>query len=226
MKKQISLTGLLWLLLLLWLFTSCDKTPSVYSANNFTPLLSDSAAVPGARIAVINGLEGSWRGLEHRIVITRNSIMKGNSSGELEAQPARTYTIQLEDTLPPGKLDLMDTTPGRLVLVQLPQQLWAEFSTERKETYDHEYFLSLCAFIKVQKIAADTIILAMPDAKKVMPWLSLHQFAWFTTDAFLKDADNPPIILTSPVKQLPAVLEGIGKQPALFATPDTLVRIR
>lgn len=226
MKKQISLTGMLWLLLLLWLFTSCDKNPSVYSVNNFTPLLADSAAVPGATIQVINGVEGTWTGLEHRVVITRNTIQRGDNSGNLEEIPARTYTVQLEDTELPGKLDQMDTTPGRLVFISIRQQLWAEFSTRRKGQYDHEYILPLSTYLKVKLRLPDTIIVQMPDAKKLSPWLSLNHYGWFTTDAFQKEAENPPIVLTSPVKQLPALLAGIAKQPALFATPDTLVRIR
>jgi hypothetical protein len=224
MKKQLSFAGLLILLILIIAFTSCESTPVIFTVNNCNQLLSDSNAIPGIKAVAVKGVEGTWTGMEHRLVIIRDSEEHYSSTGAHWFAPAMRYLVRLQDTITSDKRGYLDTTRGRLLFVKVNNQLWVQFSTRRKERYEHEYSLQLYSFFKVGTIKPDTIFIYRPVPTNLYNWLAAHHYQWFSTDEFMEDNENPPIILTAPAKELPAILNAMNTIPGVIAQADTLVR--
>jgi hypothetical protein len=223
MKGWQSFVYPLFLVLLFVTEIGCDKTPQVYTINSFWPALTDSTAIGGIKVLRINGLEGTWVGLGHQLQIQPDTLISGSNESGLIYRRGRTYTVQLIDIPENAPASKIDTTPCRILLIDMGGKPWVEVRTESKEQYDHTFFLEVSSILKLEKISTDTLILKMPAATFVEKWLKEHNYNSFTPEVF-KDSEKYPLYITEPADRLAIIFSALAPIEKAFLLPDTLVR--
>jgi len=68
--KNRNITAMLMVSIVAFLFSACDKSPQVFSVNNFRTGFEENGKVSPVLPQPVKGLTGLWIGLDHTLKIS------------------------------------------------------------------------------------------------------------------------------------------------------------
>ena len=232
MKKLLLI---LFIPVLLLIFTTCSKYPQVFSVNNFMTELSNSRKVPNVSLLEIKGLQGNWTGLStgrwidtlHRIGINNGSSNDINTYlVHVNYKGADITNTSLED--PMGHdAGYTDTTHYEMIFISVNGQTYAELVSFGKHESENFFKLPLClsTYAKVNKISSDTIIVQMPNGRVVIPYIEKNNYQHFIPFVSKIDSSFICVYLTEEPTGLAKILGELYTLPHAYQSPDTIVRV-
>lgn len=193
------------------LITACDKTPEVFSFNNFSSVLIKNERVKTVAPFSAKGIEGTWSGMGHDIQITPGSI-----------DNQHVYTAAMIDTNKTAG-SIVDTTSYSILFVTVAGRRFAEVISEGSHINAHDFMIPVCTWLKINKLSWDTIIVQMPASKFVTTYMKANNYSYFIPAEF-KNEKEFPVYITEDPDRLATLLSNIWRLPAAFQPPDTLLR--
>ncbi len=211
MKKRL-IHNQVFILLYLLLITACNRSPQVFSFNNFATELSDSSTVEKVTLFPVKDIEGDWSGLDHRIKISFYSTIKGMDA----------YTAELIDTAE-DKSGNIDTTSYYLVFITIAGHPFAEVLSEGTKPASHDFTVPVSTYLKINKLSPDTIIVQMPSGVFAAAYMKDNHYNYFVPYSD-KNEKVYPVYITEEPDRLAELLNGLCNFPKAFLPADTIVK--
>jgi hypothetical protein len=198
--------------LLLWLFSACNKAPEVFSVNNFAMTDAKGLATAGIQRMTVPPIEGTWYGMEHKI-----RVEKSMDETDLSAfMIGFIDTVQSPDT---------GSTWYRVDFLKAGGQPYAEVISLARNREEHDFSLVMSTYARVNKLTADTIIIQMMNSAFTEGWLKGKGYQYFVTSD-QKDKEHHPVYISEDLPRLSALLKELYKFPRAFKDADTIVKKR
>jgi hypothetical protein len=193
------------------LLAACDRTPEVFSVNNFSMVNKDSIrARMGVTALPIPEITGHWTGLQHDIDI---NITNGYNR-------LTFYSVALIDTIRSKDSGTAFFDIDFMAVNGLP---YIEVLSYGGQWDIHDFRLVLSTYIKINKLTIDTIIMQMLNSKFTEGWLKAKGYKYFVTTEDKGHKDHP-IYLTENLPRLATLLKQLYRVPQAFQVADTIVR--
>jgi hypothetical protein len=206
------------------LFNSCDRSPQVFSVNNFRTGFEDNGKSNLVKPMPVKGLTGVWIGLEHQLKISP-SISSGYRNNDSKLlKDTSFFIVELIDTLQEQN-GFRDTTLYDLAFFSIEGQQYIEVVSPGTKIAAHDFMLPISTYLKLNKLTKDTIIIQMPEGKFTEAFLKSKGFNYFIPYENSKD-EMGPIYLTENPEKLAQVLKALYPLKEAFQRADTLVRLR
>ncbi|ULQ52549.1 hypothetical protein [Flavihumibacter fluvii] len=200
---------------------ACEKTPQVFSVNNFRMVLQDSTSIPSIRFMRINGIEGNWYWREHRINLIHDSIYHSDPSLNSISEYPEFDAFVIDTTS--SKVGYLDTTRYDVNFITVYGEPFIEVISSNLNATAHDYSIPVSTYLKIKKIAKDTLIFQMPDSKKVAPYLKGKGYNYFIPYGTDKE-EKFPMYITEYPDRLARLLKEISQDTKLFQVSDTIVK--
>jgi len=223
MKNKAISTLLLGSIFLLF-FSACDRSPQVFSINNFRSGLEENGKVNTVLPLPVKGLTGIWVGMEHQLRISPSISSGFRNKGNKPIKDTIFFIVELIDTIPENG-GIRDTTSFDLAFISIAGHQYIEVVSPGTKIAAHDFMLPISTYLKLNKLTRDTIIIQMPDGNFTESFLKSKSFAYFIPYDYLK-VESGPIYITENPERLTQVLKAIYTIPEAFQRADTLVRIR
>lgn len=198
--------------LLLLLFSACEKAPQVFSLNNFTSVYSAGQDVPLVKLLPSKDLEGTWMGMGHHINIVTVSLNN-----------VERFIAELIDTSS-ANTSVKDTTEYYILFISVAGHPFIEIISEGNKNADHDFMLPVSTYLKIDKLTPDTIIVQMPSSNFTSAYLKDNRYNYFIPAEYKTEKEFPVYITEDPYR-LAEILNGLCNFSNAFQQPDTLVRI-
>jgi hypothetical protein len=195
----------------LLLMTGCDRSPQVFSVNNFASVLEDCGSVATVAPLPVEEIEGTWIGMEHQIRLSAWSLNNINM-----------YKAELTDTAI-SKSNNKDTTAYEVLFITIAGQPFVEVISEGTRNADHDFMIPLSTYFKINKLTADTIIVQMPKSDFTEAYLKANGYSYFVPYECKREEIYPVYVTEDPVR-LASLLSGLSRQSKAFQAADTIVR--
>ena len=189
--------------------TSCEKSPQVFSVNNFSLIQDTGRARIGVEALAVPTITGRWRGLEHEIIIVPTNEVNGLA----------LYSVGLIDTV--GSIE-SSTTWLDIDFMSVYGRPFVEVIDWANKS-GHNFNLVLSTYIRINKLTNDTIIVQMQNSSFTQGWLRTKGYRYFET-AEEKNNEDHAVYLTEDLPRLAALLKELYQLPQAFQVPDTIVR--
>jgi hypothetical protein len=200
---------------------SCDRSPMLFSVNNFNANLDDSAVSSIVKLTQTKGIEGTWLGMEHEIKVLPDFNLASENSDSITLKPKQTYTVQFIDTA--NNKTLPDTTEYKALFIKIKGQLFLEIISEGTNNTDHDLRLEISTYLKINKLTTDTVIVQMPESKFTEAYLKANGYHYFIL-AESKTEKIRPLYLTEDPEKIAVLLKDLCKFPKAFQPADTILR--
>ena len=223
MKNKATST-LLWGSIFLLFFGACDRSPQVYSVNNFGSGFEENGKVSAVLPLPVKGLTGLWLGLEHKLKISSFVSSDLSDNGKIPIKDTVFFKVELIDTIQENG-GLRDTTQFYLDFISIAGHQYIEVFSPGTKIAAHDFMLPISTYLKINKLTRDTIIIQMLDGNFTESFLKSKGFDFFIPYDYNKEKSGPIYITENP-ERLAQVLKAIYAIPEAFQRPDTLVRIR
>jgi len=211
MNNKVIIFRLLGVAFLLQSISACNKSPEVFSLNNFTSVFTDSGTVQSVSQFSIKGITGYWSGMEHLIKIEPYSINNVD-----------LYTAELIDT-GESLQGSIDTTVFTILFFTVADHPFAEVISQGGRLAAHDFMLPASTYFKINKLTPDTIIVQMPQSKFTSAYMKANNFNYFIPDDYKKEKEFPVYITEQP-NRLADLLNILCTFPGAFQVPDTIIR--
>lgn len=193
------------------LLAACEKTPEVFSVNNFTMTDTIGRAAAGVQPLTVPDIDGIWTGMEHTIRIEgSNSVVNG----------LPTYSIGFIDTVHSRD---SGSTWYEVDFVKTGGQPYAEVISPGFKHDEHDFNLVLSTYARINKLTNDTIIVQLLNSGFTEGWLKVKGYKYFVTTEDKRHKEHP-VCLTEDLPQLATLLKELYRVPKAFQMADTIVR--
>jgi hypothetical protein len=217
---------LVWLLVsfVALIFSACDKSPQVFSVNNFRTGFEENGKSSSVIPMPVKGLTGIWIGLEHKLKISPALSSGFRNTGNKPIKDTSFFIVELIDTLQ-EKDGFRDTTSYDLAFFSIAGQQYIEVVSPGTKIAAHDFMLPISTYLKLNKLTKDTIIIQMPDGRFTEAFLKSKGIKYFIPYESVKD-ESGPIYLTENPEKLAQVLKSLYLIPEAFQRADTIIRDR
>jgi hypothetical protein len=222
--KNRSRSVLLLVSIVALLFIACDKSPQVFSVNNFRTGVEENGQGSIILPMPVKGLTGVWIGLEHKLKISPSISSGFRNSGSKQLKDTCFFIVELIDTLQEQD-GFRDTTSYDLAFFSISGQEYIEVVSPGTKIAAHDFMLPISTYLKLNKRTRDTIIIQMPDGRYTETFLKSKGIKYFIPYESVKD-ESGPIYLTENPEKLAQVLKALYPIPEAFQRPDTLIKMR
>ena len=206
------------------LFSACDKSPQVFSVNNFRTEFEENGKIGTVLPMPVEGLTGIWMGLEHKLKISPSLSSGFRNAGNKPLKDTSFFIVELIDTSTEQN-EFRDTTTYDLSFFSIAGQQYIEVVSPGTKIAAHDFMLPISTYLKLNKRTRDTIIIQMPDGRYTESFLKSKGVKYFIPYENVKDQSGP-IYLTENPEKLAQVLKALYSIPEAFQRPDTLIRMR
>ncbi len=222
--KNKNITVLLLVSIVAFLCSACDKSPQVFSVNNFRTGFEENGKLSPVLPIPVKGLTGIWIGLEHKLKISPSISSGFRNTGNKPLKDTSFFIVELIDTLQEQD-GFRDTTSYDLAFFSIAGQQYIEVVSPGTKIAAHDFMLPISTYLKLNKLTRDTIIIQMPDGIFTEAFLKSNGFTYFIPYENNKD-ENGPIYLTENPEKLAQVLKALYPIPEAFQRADTLIRMK
>jgi hypothetical protein len=222
--KNRNISVLLVVFIVVLLCSACDKSPQVFSVNNFRTGFEENGKSGSVLSTPVKGLTGIWIGLEHTLKISPSISTGFRNTGNKPLKDTSFFIVELIDSIE-EKSGFRDTTSYDLSFFSIAGQQYIEVVSPGTKIAAHDFMLPISTYLKLNKRTKDTIIIQMPDGKYTEAFLKSKGYRYFIPFESDKE-ENGPIYLTENPENLARVLKDLYSIPEAFQHPDTLIRLR
>jgi hypothetical protein len=222
--KNRSISVLLMSSIISLLCSTCDKSPQVFSVNNFKTGFEENGKNGSVLPMPVKGITGLWTGLEHTLKISTSISSGFRNTGNEPLNDTSFFIVEMIDPIQ-EQGGFRDTTTYDLTFFSIAGQQYIEVVSPGTKISAHDFMLPISTYLKLNKITKDTIIIQMPDGKYTETFLKLKGFKYFIPYETYKDERGPIYLFENP-GNMARVLKELYLIPEAFQRADTLIRMR
>jgi len=221
MKNKAIPTLLLGLFFQLF-FSACDRSPQVFSVNNFRSGFEVNGKVNMVMPMPVKGVTGIWIGMEHRLRFSPAISSGPRNAPKKTLKDTSIFIVELIDTIPEAS-GYRDTTAYDLSFITIAGLPFIEIVSPGTKIAAHDFMLPVSSYVKLNKLTKDTMIIQMPEGRFAESFLQSKGFAYFVPFDNLKE-DIRPVYITENPERLAQILKALYAVPDAFQQPDTLLK--
>lgn len=221
-KRSVSISFFVAIVALL--FTACDKSPQVFSVNNFRTGFEENGKSSSVLPMPVKGLIGIWSGLDHTLKISHSISSGFRNTGNRPLKDTSFFIVELIDSIQEQGV-FRDTTTYDLSFFSIGGQQYIEVVSPGTKIAAHDFMLPISTYLKLNKHTKDTIVFQMLDGKYTETFLKLKGFKFFIPYE-INQGESGPIYLTENPENLARILKDLYTIPQAFQRADTLIRLR
>jgi hypothetical protein len=219
MKNKAIPTLLLGLIFQLF-FTACDRTPQVFSVNNFRSGFEVNGKINMVMPMPVKGVTGTWVGMEHQLRFSPAILSGPRNAPQKIWKDTSVFILELIDTIPDA-CGNRDTTVYDLSFITIAGFPFIEIVSPGTKISAHDFMLPVSTYLKLNKLTKDTIIIQMPEGRFAESFLQSKGFNYFVPFDNLKE-DIRPVYITENPERLAQILKALYAVPEAFQRADTL----
>jgi hypothetical protein len=221
MKNKAISTLLLGMLFQLF-FSACDRSPQVFSVNNFRSGFEVNGKVSLVLPKSVKGVTGIWVGMEHQLRFSPAISSGPRNTPKKTLKDTSFFIVELIDTIPEAS-GYRDTTAYDLSFITIAGLSYIEIISPGTKIAAHDFMLPVSSYIKLNKLTKDTMIIQMPEGRFAESFLQSNGFNYFVPFDNLKE-DIRPVYITENPERLAQILKSLHAIPEAFQQPDTLLK--
>jgi len=203
-------------------FSACDRTPQVFSVNNFRSGFEVNGKINMVMPMPVKGVTGTWVGMEHQLRFNPAILSGPRNAPKKIWKDTSVFILELIDTIPDA-CGNRDTTAYDLSFITIAGLPYIEIVSPGTKIAAHDFMLPVSSYVKLNKLTKDTMIIQMPEGRFTESLLQSKGFTYFVPFDNLKE-DIRPVYITENPERLAQILKELYAVPEAFQRADTLLK--